>query len=314
MNIFLIRKFTICFVLMFYGASVFLSICAAQDWQSPHFQDHPLVGKIWDTHKNSWVTEKQLFAELLEYQYLLLGEAHTNADHHILQARIINHISSFDAKPVVVMEMLSKKQWQNLPRRWHNLENLKSQVQAHNDHWPWELYTPVLKSVVQHQLELVAGNISSSDLRAWSQNNNVQDGLTISEQTLEDLKEDIIDSHCGHANFGFVNFMVKAQLKRDQELTTNIVNSTSPVILITGKGHIKNTYAIPMHLRKRFSKYSYLSLAFIPVLPELSKPEDYIGENSSVFDVLYFTPNQTDQDPCIQFRKQLKNLHNRTAK
>ena len=47
-------------------------------WQAPFFQDHALVGKIWDTHKNAWITSKQFEYELLHYDYILLGEAHNN--------------------------------------------------------------------------------------------------------------------------------------------------------------------------------------------------------------------------------------------
>ena len=311
----LIKHFAISVIFFLYSTAEILSVCLAENWKAPYFQDHHLVGKIWDTHKNSWLTEKQLFTELLEYDYILLGEAHTNPDHHILQARIIDHISTNGEKPVVVMEMLASKQWQQQPRVWEELEKLKIETKAHNDKWPWGLYAPILQSIVQHQLELAAGNISRSDLHAWSQHRGTltEDKLKkefyINDEQILQLKKDIIDSHCGHANLGFVQFMVQSQLKRDEVLTTNLVSNTSPVVLIAGSGHIKNNYAVPMQLRKQFLKFSYLTISFKPVVPNLVNVENYIGENSSVFDILYFTPSQTNQDPCIRFRKQLEKLH-----
>lgn len=291
------------------------TLCMADDWRSPYFRDHPLVGKIWDTQKGLWLTEKQLLAEVLEYEYVLLGETHTNPDHHILQARIINHISSTGAKPIVVMEMLANKQWQHQPKVWKDLEKLKAQALAHNDNWPWKVYTPVLQSIVQNQLQLIAGNISSSDLHDWSKQSGsqstakIKNYFSISNKQLLQLKQDIIKSHCGHANPEFVQFMVRAQLRRDQELASNLVSSSTPAVLIAGSGHIKNSYAVPMQLSKKFEKYSYLTVSFKPVVEDLLMLEAYIGENSNVFDIIYFTPNQTNQDPCIRFQKQLKKMH-----
>lgn len=286
----------------------------AQNWESPFYRDHSLVGKIWDTGKNTWITKNRLRWELLEYDYILLGETHNNADHHVLQARILNSLVVAGAKPAVVMEMLANEAWQGQPDYWTDIEILTQQAKALNDGWPWELYAPILQSVVQHQLKLVAGNIETKALHEWSNNIRLympKEVLTeywITSQNLTQLKQDIINSHCGHVNAGLVQFMTRVQLHRDQVMASSLVKNRSPVVLIAGAGHVRNDYAVPMQLLRRHKRLSFISVALISVLPGLNNPEDYIDGMSKVYDILYFTPSHTDQDPCVQFRKQLENI------
>ena len=72
---------------------IFTKVSDAKEWRSQFFQDHPLVAKIWDSHKQSLVNEQEFYRELLEYDYILLGETHNNPDHHQLQSQILNYFS-----------------------------------------------------------------------------------------------------------------------------------------------------------------------------------------------------------------------------
>ncbi|MEJ2116165.1 MAG: ChaN family lipoprotein, partial [Gammaproteobacteria bacterium] len=133
------------------------SVTAAEQWQAPFFQDHKLVGKVWDTHKNAWLSTNKFKFELAQYDYILLGETHNNPDHHRLQAEAINSLVDLGLKPVVVMEMLSQHAWQDQPKIWEKASELQELAGMLNDGWPWELYAPILQSISQHQLKLFAG-------------------------------------------------------------------------------------------------------------------------------------------------------------
>lgn len=289
----------------------------SMDWESPFFQDHKLVGKIWDTHKNKWLTSKQFDKELLFYDYILLGEVHTNADHHILQAKIINSLVSAGAKPTVVMEMLSQQTWQDQPQTWSKHDELKQLATMLNSGWPWDLYVPILKSITRHQLKLYAGNISSDELHRWSNDQGDDKKTTLlheyfyTEDNFTVLKKNIIDSHCGHANQGFVNFMSRAQMQRDRIMATSLQGKDLPVVFIAGSGHVRNDYAVPMQLRRNYKQTSYLSVAFVSVQEGEDDPQAYLQNDSALYDILYFTPSHTNEDPCKKFRKQLKNMHHR---
>lgn len=290
------------------------------DWEAPFYQNHQLVGKVWDTHKNSWITAAQLDNEILYYDYILLGETHSNSDHHRLQAEVINSLIASGKKPSVVMEMLSIQDWKDQPHTWNSLSELQQQSSALNDGWPWELYVPILQSVVQHRLELYAGNISSSDLQQWSnkqgafKTDDVVKEYAYTKQEFKILKKNIVDSHCGYGGEEFVKSMSRAQMQRDRIMTESILEKSLPVVFIAGSGHVRNDYAVPMQLRKKYKQSSYLSIAFISVQEDRIDPKDYlqaVSAGSAVYDILYFTPSHTNQDPCEKFRKQLKNMQHR---
>lgn len=291
----------------------------AQSWESEFYRDHNLIGKIWDTEKDTWITQKRLFLELFEYDYILLGETHNNIDHHKLQARVLNSLITEGPKPAIVMEMLARGSWVDQPSTWNDLVVLQNQAKLLNKGWPWELYIPILETAVTYQLELVAGNIRSEDLHEWSNNigpytpEEVITEYWITPTSFKQLKQDIVDSHCGHANAEILEFMARAQLQRDRIMTSSLIKSKVPVVLIAGAGHVRNDYAIPMQLQNTHRQLSFISVAFISVDPNLLEPTDYLGGSPNKYDILYFTPSHTNQDPCVKFRKQLKNLQNKST-
>jgi uncharacterized iron-regulated protein len=328
------------------------SVSAKQEpegWQSPFFQDNRLVGKIWDTHKRAWISMQQLNTELVQYDYILMGEVHTNHDHHLLQARLINTLVNSGAKPTIVMEMLSNESWQDQPKNWVKADELQELANMLNDGWPWSLYAPILQSVVNHQLDLYAGNISSKNLQRWSSEQgevnkeNLLREYSYTKENFTKLEKTIIDSHCGHANPGLINYMSRAQMKRDRFMATSLIDKKTPVVFIAGSGHVRNDYAVPMQLRRNFNETSYLSIAFVPVLEGEETLKAYLQDESSLdsgqddgqdneqvsgpdlepgpgidsgidselYDILYFTPNHTNEDPCVKFRKQLKNMQHK---
>ena len=294
-----------------------LNSVAANEWKAPFFQDHVLVGKIWDTHKQAWLVEKQFYEEIRYYDYILLGEVHDHPDHHELQSKVIESLVRSGNRPTIVMEMLSIEEWKEQPLTWEKLPELLELAGMINDGWPWELYAPVLNSVVQHQLSLHAGNISSEDLHRWAneqQLDNVnlnRNEYSYTEDEIKTLNKNIIESHCGHANEGFVKFMARAQMHRDHVMTNALLDKESPVVFIVGSGHVRNDYAVPMQLRRKHNQVSYVSVAYVPVQEELLDPQQYIQDTDDLFDILYFTPSHTTEDPCVKFQKQLEKMQHR---
>ena len=289
----------------------------ARDWQSPFHQDHVLVGKIWDTRESRWITEPQLHATVLEYQFVLLGETHDNPDHHRLQAQLLNGLVAAGQKPSVIMEMLAREAWQDQPGFWTDIELLQQQAAAQNERWPWDLYTPLLQSVVDHGLKLVAGNVKRETLHARIQptgpdwRRRLSARYSIPDHGIGLLEQEITESHCGYVDPGHLPFMIEAQLQRDRAMTLALAESPAPAVLIAGRGHIRNDYAVPVQLRNAFHHVSLLSVALLPVHPDALRPEDYLQDTHDAYDILYFTPSHTREDPCEKFRDQLQNLRKR---
>ncbi len=300
--------------------SVMQAAISAPQWQSPLFLDHPLLGKIWDAGKEDWITKDQFSLELQQYHYVLLGEKHDNPDHHRLQAEVIDGLVDAGKNPSVVMEMLALNSWQDQPMNWSNLDQLQHMANKLNSGWSWELYTPILDAVVRHKLKLFAGNIESEELHASAVGGDTALDLykefKIDSAALKALEQNIVESHCGYANSDLIQFMTTAQLQRDHVLTTSLLRHEKPVVLIAGAGHVRNDYAIAAQLLHKHRILSFISIAFIEVQEGMQNPEDYLPNNNEgklnkVFDILYFTASNTKEDPCVKFRKQLKNMQHR---
>ena len=75
-------------------------------WKSTVNANHPLVGKWWDVSNQQFISYEDVVAEIRNSSILLLGEKHDNADHHLLQSKIIQSIPEQDSV-VVSFEMLN---------------------------------------------------------------------------------------------------------------------------------------------------------------------------------------------------------------
>ena len=62
---------------------------AQERWMSLAGRDHPLAGSVWDVAAAAFLSAADLIAKPSAANIVLLGETHTNPDHHRLQARIV---------------------------------------------------------------------------------------------------------------------------------------------------------------------------------------------------------------------------------
>ena len=75
-------------------------------WQSRLNIEHELVGKIWSSKRQEYITIGEFTSSIEESRYLILGEKHDNPDHHLLQLSIINYLVSRDLLSLVAFEMM----------------------------------------------------------------------------------------------------------------------------------------------------------------------------------------------------------------
>ena len=51
-------------------------------WQSELYTEHELVGQIWDSSLDTFISVEEVASRSLAATYLILGEKHDNPDHH----------------------------------------------------------------------------------------------------------------------------------------------------------------------------------------------------------------------------------------
>jgi len=313
---------------------IYLSACQAPpetpppqaSWQSQLYQDHPLVGQIWDTRLARWVDEATLSASLTQFQFILLGEIHDNPDHHRLQAFLIQQLAAQQRRPAVIMEMLQPEQatWfaqLNRSEQPPNWDDVAEQLNWAASGWPpWALYQPIFASLWQAGLPLAAGSLPREGVKQL-----VQDGewQTFNSQTLglnhplpqgleEGLKQTLIESHCGYFPQQHAEHLIKIQRARDALLADAMLNPKweSGALLIAGAGHVREDRAVPYYLRQHLGAASIATLSFVEVSADQPTLEDYftdaeLAPTSAIYDYIWFTPKTDEIDHCAELRQQL---------
>jgi uncharacterized iron-regulated protein len=306
---------------VFIGSSV--ASLAHADWQSLYYRDHPFVGKVFSTQDGTWILPQQLDENIQQEQFILLGETHSNPDHHIGQANIIEKWLSTERPSSLVFEMLAYEDWNQSLRpedsAGYTLEQLHEKLEQVSSQWDWEIYKPILKVQIKHQLLMQGANLTRAKLDEYSSGKSCQmtrqgtsfefcDSLT--DAQLGSIKQLIFDAHCGYLPLEHTQPLLLTQMAKDASFALSMVNlgSTHKVALIAGAVHIRKDIGVPVHLH-RLGQES-VSIAFINVDPDKLAVEDYVdhADLKQRFDYLYFTPSERNQDPCIEFAEQLKKM------
>ena len=278
-----------------------------KSWLSPELTEHLLVGLVWSEQSQKFITPRTLALELQEFPLVLLGERHDNADHHRLQAWVIDQLTSFGPR-VVGFEMLSENVANTL-KPFNNAEDFAESVDWAKSGWPeFSIYAPVFEAAIKAKSQLLAIHPSRERLMKLmrspeTDSSEKKKGLgTLSDEGLKTLQATIKESHCGHANEKMVSAMVKAQRFKDHWMSQQMLEQSKgrPGILVAGNGHVRKDYGLPNHLSGSFK-----SVGFVEVSPKAKQAADY---EVSHYDYVWFTPRWDSVDPCIKYKDQLEKI------
>ena len=312
------RTVLCCLVALLVAISAIYTPTTAAEWSSPYYRDHPLTGKIYSLQLNDWISSEQLHRTIRTSKFLLLGETHTNPDHHLGQATLIHQWLDSAQTAVVAMEMLVVGEWQFEHKRWSRLADLQASLEATGSRWDWPLYDPIFKLAVQHRLPLYATNLTRQQRKHFAGEDDCrveQEGKvfrfcdTLNSAQKKSMEKLILDAHCGYLQPEQAAPLVNVQIAKDASFALSLyrAGAKNKVVFIAGAVHVRKDIGVPRHL-KRIGINS-LSIAFVPVRPEWVTPVEYIDHTlGRPFDYVIFTPSERNTDPCVEFAEQLKKM------
>jgi len=334
------RRRRLAFGIVAFGILASAAACAsgpAANWQAPLHRRHPLTGKIYritqppDSTSSlsgklsgpELVTPDYLIAQLAGVDYVLLGEQHDNPDHHRLQAWILRRLIRAGRRPALVMEMLDADQQPAIDATLKNRRTTAGRFAAAVDWqrrgWPdYRMYAPLIGLSIDFRLPVAPANLPRSLVHTLLTHKGGGIGEILRsrlgpldplpDQARRSMTREVIRAHCGYANRDFAKTMVAIQHARNVTMARSLARFRSAV-LIAGAGHIRNDHGVEAILRNEHPHATATSLAFF----EVSADEDQVSEYAAGFtadrlpyDYVWFTPRQSDQDPCERFRKQLE--------
>jgi uncharacterized iron-regulated protein len=295
-----------------------LTGCASQQrqWASPYDQAHPLVGQVVHVGDRKLVTMPELIQQASQSRYLLIGEVHDNPDHHHLQLEILRGVAGAGVHPSLIFEQFDIDHQGLIDNHLSEPEVLREKSGFDQRGWAWELYLPLLELAVERGWQVRAGNISRESLRTMD-----IDALPVEFRDLlqpsmdadaqQRLRADLLHSHCDMIDDTHIDKLFLAQRIRDAGLARTLIDADAPVALIAGNGHVRRDYGVAQILSDNLGAQQVISIGIVEVSSAARQLSVYFqGEDSleGVFDFVLFTPRIRDQDPCLQFREQLKGM------
>ena len=289
------------------------------EWESPVARGHPLVNRVWDVKAGAFVGESAMIKELAASRWVMLGERHDNADHHVLQARVVRGLVEVGRRPVVGFEMLSTDDAAALARFLargpKDAAGLGDAVNWARSGWPeWRFYQPIAQI---GGLTIVATNLSRAATDAVRRNGLPGLGPALTQQlrldevpspeTREAMARELRDAHCDQTPENMLDRMVDVQWARDARMAASLARAggRDGAVLIAGVGHARNDRGVPAHLARHAPGTRAASVAFIEVDEAKTSPAAYAAafDGALPFDFVWFTPRVDDTDPCDKFKR-----------
>jgi len=308
--------------LQFLCAAQALAADAAPDWQSPHYAGHPLAGTVWSGDGKP-ATRSDLERSAVSSDFVLLGEIHTNPDHHRLQAELLTAMTAAGRKPALVFEMIPAG-FQDVLDAFvaaapASAKGLGPSVDWEGRGWPpWSIYQPVAEAALAAGLPMVAGDLDGSLIREIGRKGRTalspdqQERLSLSGDLSEPLNAEIREilkqSHCNLLPDPAIEPMLLVQRARDGALAAAMLAAVNGgadgAVLIAGAGHTRRDFAVPRILADRKAGSRIVSVAFVEVDPDMMSLEQYGVSN--LYDFTVFTPRADLTDHCAELAERMK--------
>jgi len=291
-------------------------------WQSSMHKNHPLAGKIWSVREKRFVTTQILGKAVNAARFVLIGEVHDNADHHRLQAWLIEKTAQ-SRKPAVVMEMIAGDKApalrDYLAMRQANAEGLGAALDWGARGWPdWKMYQPIAETALRLKLPIHAGDIDKPTLKSVGKKGLAVLGTKrrktlLLDEPLDDplqnaLLDELFESHCNLVPRKAMRPMLNVQRLRDAVLAHSLITAAGngSAIMIAGNGHVRADRAVPWYLSRRAPKAKIVTVMLLETDESVNKPEDIspaTPDGKPAADYLWFTPRAQREDQCEALRK-----------
>ena len=309
-------KIVLCGLFFSLSTSTSAQLSNSLEWESKLYADHSLVGKIWNSATDSYVSIMQLSELSLSAKYLILGEKHDNPDHHALQLNFIEFLINNDALSQLTLEMMDSESLPALQQiqsaNLESLDDIKNYLNWDDKGWDWNFYGPIVQAAYTAEVPLAAGNISGERMsEVYGQSSLAVEFDILNAATMDQLIVDIDESHCGLLPESQFPAMARVQQARDYSMAQNMAapDDREIAVLVAGNYHARQDLGVPNYLlakHNNLSRDDIVSIAFMEVQPNEENPESYLQRYSDVvaYDYVWFTPVISEEDYCASLRSQ----------
>jgi uncharacterized iron-regulated protein len=230
---------------------------------------------------------------------MLYGEVHDNAHHHARRLEHLRALVARGARPTLLFEPFDLERQADIDRAraaGADAQALIDAAAAPGAGWPWPLLRPLVALALQHDLPIVAANVSRAQARRV-----MAEGLA-AQGFVADVPADIgraqaalIEaSHCGLVDAPTAQRMALAQVARDQAMARLLQqHAARGVVLVAGNGHVRRDIGVPR----------WLGAPLQGRVEVVGQVESAADAPPGAFDRTVVTPPQPREDPCAAMKQ-----------
>ncbi len=276
-----------------------------------------LTGRIWVPDEARFTTPAEVDSAVGRADFVLLGETHTVARHHALQARFVR-AAAHERRPAVVFEMIPADGQADIDR-WRtggapDPAGFGPAVGWGERGWPaWSHYEPIVRAALDRELALRAGAPARDVLETVARQGlaaageaarglpGLDDALTASGRGR--LLDTLRRVHCGIPEHAPVDRMIAVQRLRDAAMARAMLAADDATgdgaVLIAGHGHTRGDYGVPVYLERAAPQRSVVSIAFFGTIgaPTIAAQRAAAG-GKLPFDYVWFTEGGEPAPDC----------------
>jgi uncharacterized iron-regulated protein len=224
--------------------------------------------QILDLASGEALSFRDLIDRLESFDVIFVGEVHTNAEHHLIQAQILQSLITRNPDLVMGVEFFPRDQ-QGLLDRYLSGE-IEEEAFLETIQWsktwgyPYHLYRPLFLTARREGVPVLALNAPRDIVRNVARKG--LDGLTDEERSRiareMDLDNEahrayvreVFERH-GHGNLQEFEWFYEAQTVWDETMAETIAGAAGEhgrkMIVFLGNGHITHQFGVPDRTRRR---------------------------------------------------------------
>jgi uncharacterized iron-regulated protein len=297
-----------------------LAVPAAPAQTAAEAPVHPLEHRIWNTRTQHFISGAELESGLQGARFVLLGEVHDNPGHLGIRRDLITALLRDGRRPAIAMEQFDREHQAALDRARsdapRDAEHVKEATRFNTAGWDWPHYAPFVQLALDHELPLLAANLSRVDAFRVSAGGAaaVLGAAAVSALHLDNplpdtarlkLERLIEEGHCGKAPPSILPGIVNAQRARDAIMAQALTrHAATGAVLIAGNGHVRSDFGVPHYLAQYAAGTTIAVVGLLEVRDGKTAPADYYAGDDPEYDFIAFTPRTPRPDPCrdIRFR------------
>ena len=242
---------------LLFCSTLVLTGCQSMDTPPQPAAQLPLTSRIIDAQTGKTLTPDALLAVLSRAPTAIVGEEHTNADHHAIELWLLQNMVKKRPQGSVLLEMLTPDQQPAVDRvklALHDGAAMREpriqEALRWNAGWPWPLYGALVMTALKADYPLLAANITRERIGEIYQNPVFPAGEYSSQKTVRDAQASIIYlMHGGDIQAAQIQAMVAIQQNRDRAMAQALIDAPRPAVLFAGGYHAAKDIGVPVHIQ-----------------------------------------------------------------